>query len=180
MINLQDLRRSLEEYRVIICFSGHFSQGITEQISEAIRAQIDEAETVRGSTTTVISVFVEQAQNIINYNARNCGHPRYDQLLESSISTIGKTPDGYFVTSGNIVDNRDLDGLKNRIDNINALNPAELKKYYKEVMKSDPDDHSRGAGLGLIHMARKARSPLEYMYNRINEELSYFQISVAI
>ncbi|HEX2923878.1 MAG TPA: SiaB family protein kinase [Chloroflexota bacterium] len=180
MINLQNLRARLEEYQVIICFSGHFSQGITEQISEAIRAQLKGADAATGDTTTVISVFVEQAQNIINYNALNRNHPHYDQLRESGMSTIGKTQDGFFVTSGNLVDNRDLEELESRIDYLNSLNPAQLKQHYKDVMKSDSDPQGRGAGLGLIHMARKSRSALEYMHSKLTEELSYFQISVAI
>jgi len=179
MIHLQQLKKSLEEYSILICFSGKFSQGIVEQLCDTIKGQMTESEPVKGSPSKVISIFVEQAQNIINYNLRNLNHKYNDQLLESSIVTIGRTVDGFFVTSGNIIDIKDLGTLVSKIDFLNSLGPTELKQYYKETMKNDDfEDNGRGAGLGLIHMARKAKSPLEYESYSINDELTYFQINV--
>jgi hypothetical protein len=179
MIHLQQLKKSLEEYSVLICFSGKVSQGIVEQLCDSIKGQISEGEGTKSNPMKVISIFVEQAQNIINYNFKNLNHKYYDQILESSIVTIGKTEDGFFVTSGNIIDNQDLAALVHKIDFLNSLAPAELKQYYKEVMKRDGiDENGRSAGLGLIQMARKAKFPLEYQNYSLNEELTYFQINV--
>lgn len=181
MIHLQQLKKSLEEYSVLICFSGKFSQGIVEQLCDCIKGQITERETAKYNPLNVISIFVEQAQNIINYNLRNLKHKNYDQLLESSIVTIGKTTDGFFVTSGNIIDHHDLSALVHKIDFLNSLGPTELKQHYKEVRKSDGiGENGRGAGLGLIHMARKAKLPLEFENYSINDQLTYFQINVNI
>ncbi|MDP4127845.1 MAG: SiaB family protein kinase [Bacillota bacterium] len=178
MLHLQTLKKSLEEYRVLICFSGQFSQGIVEQLCDSIKGQITEVEGIKQNPMKVISVFVEQAQNIINYNLKNLNHKNSEQLLESSIVTIGKSADGFFVTSGNIIDNKDLDDLIHKIDFLNSLMPDELKQQYKEIIRREGHvDHERGAGLGLIQMARKAKLPLEYKNYRINDELTYFQIN---
>lgn len=179
MLHLQQLKKSLEEYRVLICFSGQFSQGIVEQLCDSIKGQLTEGEGTKHNPMKVISIFVEQAQNIINYNFKNLNHKYYDQLLESSIVTIGKSVDGFFITSGNIVDNKDLEALVHKIDFLNSLKPDELKQHYKEIMKRVGNgENERGAGLGLIHMARKAKLPLEYKNYSINDELTYFQINV--
>lgn len=180
MIHLQQLKKSLKEYSILICFSGKFSQGIVEQLCDSIKAQMTEGESGKGNPSKVISIFVEQTQNIINYNLENQNHKYSDQLLESSIVTIGRTADGgFFVTSGNIIDSKDLGPLVSKIDLLNSMGATELKKYYKEVMKNDKlGDNRRGGGLGLIHMARKAKSPLEYENYSINDELTYFQINV--
>lgn len=69
-----------------------------------------EGETAKYNPLNVISIFIKQAQNIINYNLKNFNHKNYDQLLESSI-TEGKTTDGFSVTSGNIIDHHDLGAL---------------------------------------------------------------------
>lgn len=179
MVHLQQLKKSLEEYRVLICFSGQFSQGIVEQLCEFIKGQMTEGEITKYNPMKVISIFVEQAQNIINYNLDNVNHRYYDQLLESSIVTIGKTIDGFFVTSGNIIDKQDLDLLVAKIEFLNSLGTVELKQYYKEVMRRDDMGvNGRGAGLGLVQMARTAKSPLECMNYSINDQLTYFQINV--
>lgn len=179
MIHLQHLKKSLEEYSVLICFSGQFSQGIVEQLCDSIKGQMSEGVGTKQNPMKVISIFVEQAQNIINYNQTNKNHKHYEQLLESSIVTIGRNDDCFFVTSGNIIDNNDLGPLIQKIDYLNSLVPVELKTLYKEVMKKEGfSDNERNAGLGLIHMARKAKTPLEYQNYPINDELSYFQINV--
>ncbi|MDR3599289.1 MAG: SiaB family protein kinase [Desulfosporosinus sp.] len=179
MIHLQQLKTSLEEYKVLICFSGQFSQGIVEQLCEFIKGQLSEGEVTKYNPMQVISIFVEQAQNIINYNLANVRHRDYDQFLESSIVTIGKTAEGFFVTSGNIMDKQDLNPLVEKIQFLNSLGSVELKQHYKEVMRRDSlGINERGAGLGLIQMARKAKSPLEYMNYSINDQLTYFQVNV--
>lgn len=179
MIHLQQLKKSLEEYKVLICFSGQFSQGIVEQLCEFIKEQMTEGEGAKYNPMKVISIFVEQAQNIINYNLENKNHRYYDQIVESSIVTIGKTADGFFVTSGNILDKRDFEPLVEKIKFLDSLDSVELKKHYKEVMRKDtPAVNGRGAGLGLIQMARKAKSPIEYMNYSVNDQLIYFQINV--
>ncbi|WP_140419097.1 SiaB family protein kinase [Desulfosporosinus sp. FKB] len=179
MIHLQQLKKSLEEYRVLICFSGQFSQGIVEQLCDSIKGQLSEGLGTKQNPMRVISIFVEQAQNIINYNQMKKSHKNYDQFLESSIVTIGKNGENFFVTSGNIIDNNDLQPLLKKIDHLNSLEPGDLKTLYKEVMKNGGlEEPERSAGLGLIHMARKSRSPIEYESYPINEELSYFQINV--
>ena len=78
MIHLQQLKKSLEQYNILICFSGKFSQGIVEQLCDSIKGQITEGESVKGNSTKVISIFVEQAQNIINYNLENFNHKYVD------------------------------------------------------------------------------------------------------
>lgn len=179
MIHLQQLKKSLEEFRVLICFSGQFSQGIVEQMCEVIKGQVTDGEVTRYNPMKVISIFVEQTQNIINYNLKNVGHRYYDQLLESSIVTIGKTTDGFFVTSGNIMDKKDLDPLIRKIEYLNSLEQTELKQYYKEVMRSDTlGVNGCSAGLGLIQMARTSKSPLEFINYSVNDQLTYFQINV--
>lgn len=179
MIHLQHLKKSLEEYSVLICFSGQFSQGIVEQLCDSIKGHMSEGVGTKQNPMKVISIFVEQAQNIISYNQKNKNHKHYEQLLESSIVTIGRDKDSFFVTSGNIIDNNDLGPLVQKIDDLNSLGPIELKTLYKEVMKKEGfNDNERSAGLGLIHMARKAKIPLEYQNYPINDELSYFQINV--
>ncbi|ODA38953.1 hypothetical protein DSBG_4260 [Desulfosporosinus sp. BG] len=83
------------------------------------------------------------------------------------------------MTSGNILDKQDYEPLVEKIEFLNSLEPNELKKHYKEVMRRDDIGvNGRGAGLGLIQMARTAKSPLEYMNYSINDQLTYFQINV--
>ena len=42
------------------------------------------------------------------------------------------------------------------------MTPDEKKAFYKEVRKKEPDETSKGAGLGFIEMARKSEYPVDF------------------
>ncbi len=83
-------------------------------------------------------------------------------IAGSGIVTIGKTSDGYFVSSGNLIENCDAESLKTRIESLAGLDKAALKKLYKEQLRKDLSPDSAGAGLGLIDMAKRSSRSLEY------------------
>ena len=55
-----------------------------------------------------------------------------------------------------------------------------LKKFLKETRRSGEDSHDKGGGLGFIEIAKKSTGKLEYSITKIDENKSYFEISVNI
>ena len=92
---------------------------------------------------------------------------------------IGRLEERFFVCSGNLVQNEDVNSLKERIDYVNSLTKEQLKKLYKETLRRT-DSHSDSAGLGIIDMARKAALPLEYMFIARDERYSFFTLKVSL
>jgi len=71
--------------------------------------------------------------------------------------------------------------LKERIDFLNTLDKKELRQFYKEQMKAENDNpESKGAGLGLTEIARRATSKIEYEFIPYGEGLSYFTMYVTV
>jgi hypothetical protein len=70
--------------------------------------------------------------------------------------------------------------IKDQVDELRSLGPDELKALYKERRKNPPPEGSRGAGLGLIEMARKASRPIEIDFTPVDETLSFLSITVFI
>jgi hypothetical protein len=80
-----------------------------------------------------------------------------------------------------VIKNSSIGLLKDRIDFLNTLDKKELRQFYKEQMKhEDNNPESRGAGLGLTEIARRAASKIEYEFTPYGEGLSYFTMYVAI
>lgn len=87
----------------------------------------------------------------------------------------------YFLQSGNVIEDSSIMGISERIDHLNTLDKAELKRFYKERMRSqNPNPESRGAGLGLIEIARRASSKIEYSFSPYGEGASFFTMSVMV
>jgi hypothetical protein len=179
-INLIDLQKFLQGYGVLISFSGRFSQEIIEELGDAVKKHLESEATSQNDTFNVFSVFIEQTQNIKNYSARKSGSTLGERIANSGIVAIGKSGTGYFVSSGNLIDSRDVGLLAAKLDVLIAQDKAGLKKLYKQQLKKDMPPGATGAGLGLIDIARKASQPLKYSMVRLDEDSSFFTLQVQV
>jgi len=179
-LNLLELQKVLQNYGVLINFSGRFTQAIIEELGDAVKKYLETESTSQNDTYNVFSVFIEQTQNIKNYGAQKSGSSIGERIANSGIVAIGKSEAGYFVSSGNLVENSDIIPLSSRLDEISSLDKAGLKKLYKEQMKKDISPDRIGAGLGLIDMARRASRPLNYSLVRLDDHVSFFTLKAYV
>ena len=179
-LNLIDLQKLLQNNGILISFSGRFSQEIIEELGDAVKKYLETEAISQKDTYNVFSIFIEQTQNIKNYCVQKSAAPLGDQIANSGILAIGKTEAGYFVSSGNMVENGDVAALADRLAEIVALDKAGLKQLYKEQMKKAIPPGGNGAGLGLIDMARRSSRPLDYSIQKLNEQASFFTLKAFV
>src|SRR6056297_1947114 len=114
-MNILNLRNNLNKYGVIMSFTGPFSQGIIEEIGDALRNYLETKNNSRGKIFKVFSVFIEQTQNIKNYAYSLSNNTEQEKILLSGILNIGLKDDKYFVSSGNLVKNDNVEELHNKL-----------------------------------------------------------------
>ncbi len=178
--NLLELQKILQSFGVLISFSGRFSQEIIEELGDAVKKYLETESLSQTDTYNVFSVFIEQTQNIKNYCQRNSNSPYAEKICNSGIVTIGKTPQGHYVSAGNLIRAVDVASFSARLDRITGMDKMELKKYYKESLKTELAPGQTSAGLGLVDMARKASRPLEYSIMEVDGELCFFTLKACI
>ncbi|ATW24662.1 SiaB family protein kinase [Candidatus Formimonas warabiya] len=181
-INLYDFYEDLKTKNMLFCYSGPIAQTSIEGVSQTLRRNLEYEDAGNSAAQAVFSIFIEQVQNILNYSAEKLDDDREsDSELRVGIVAIGHEDDhNYFIYCGNRVYNRDIDPLRDRIESIRHLNKDQLKVLYKERRRMDPEPGSKGAGLGLIEIARKAGKPLEYSFTNIDDEFSFFSTKVVV
>ncbi|WP_409345371.1 SiaB family protein kinase [Paenibacillus sp. MBLB4367] len=181
MIDVLEVQQALRSRGILICFSGKLTQSLIAEYGEAVKSYLETEDRPQNEVFNIFSLFIEQTQNINNYNAVKSESPSYDALLQSSIVTIGKTDEvGYVVSSGNLIENEDAEWLKSYIDALIPLDKTELKALYKAKLKADLAPGATGAGLGIIDMARKSSSPLQYSIVKQNDQLSFFTLKATV
>ncbi len=178
--NLFELQQVLQNYGVLISFSGRFSQEIIEELGDAVKKYLETESTSQTETYNVFSIFIEQTQNVKNYCARKEGGSAGEKIANSAIVAIGKSATGHFVQAGNLIESADAPGITAQLDTIIALDKAGLKKYYKELLKADIPPGKMGAGLGLTDMARKASQPLEYHVLKMDADFCFFTLKAYV
>ena len=179
-IDLLEIQKVLQNYGVLINFSGRFTQAIIEELGDAVKKYLEDDSMSQGDTYNVFSVFIEQTQNIRNYSIRKSSTAIGERIANSGIITIGRSEDGYFVASGNLIDNQDVAGLTAKFEELAGLDKIALKKRYKEEMRKPILSESDGAGLGIIDMARRAKKPVKYTFAHLDDEVSFFTLEVYV
>jgi hypothetical protein len=180
-MDLYQFYQGIKQKDIIFCYSGPISQATVEGIGHTLKLDLEIEDAGFNVTQAIFSIFVEQMQNILNYSAEKVKEDtELDKELRIGVLVIGQEEGGLYVYCGNKVLSSDVVKLQEKIESIRSLNKDELKALYKEKRRQVPEEGSKGAGLGLIEMARKSERPMEYAFIPIDSQYSFFSIKVTI
>jgi hypothetical protein len=73
-----------------------------------------------------------------------------------------------------------IHSLRARLDHIASLNSDALKAYYREKLRQPPDEGSLGGSIGLIEIARRSSAPVEYGFQALDNQRSFFCLKAYI
>ena len=104
----------------------------------------------------------------------------FENSTRNGIVTIGNSPEGITVQCGNLIFNKDVARMRERVSLIEGQDKDELKKLYKKQMMEGPEEGSKGASLGFLEMARRAGHPLEFSFEEVSDEYTFFCINAII
>ena len=180
--NIYNFKRKLEDDGIIFTFCGPMSHSVVEGVGSALRLKMNIDEDITTSTSLkVFSIFVEQMQNVINYSSDRIPENNINSEMSFGIIVVGKRDNRYFIIGGNKIENSKKEILAKNLMELKKMNKDELKKLYKEKRKIGPtNEDSKGAGLGFIEMARKATEPIEFIFEDIDENYSFFSIETIV
>ena len=183
-LNLREHSRMLGGQGIHILYSGPLWANGIDGMAEMLLKRMEFDDVPASASQSIFSVFVEQINNMMLYSADKeiqvniGGNPKE---IVRGIMALGIDGKSYFVQSGNLATNANAEILRTRIDHLNSLDKKELRKHYKERMLSDDDNlESKGAGLGLIVVARRASTPLEYKFEPHDDNHQFFSMYIEI
>lgn len=181
--NVYEYQEGLKRQGIYFSSTGPVSHILMEGIADMLKQKM-RLENIKTTTMmNVFSVVVEQAQNIIRHSAEIIsGDMMGEDQPEIRIGTLvmGYEEGHYFLISGNMVGTSDVGPLRERLTTLRNMTKPEIKKAYKEQIRKDREIGKRGAGLGLMEMAKKASKPMEFDFQEMNESMSFFSLKVTI
>ncbi|PCI28856.1 MAG: hypothetical protein COB67_05440 [SAR324 cluster bacterium] len=180
--NLYELKKDLIKQGVFFSFNGPISQDLMIELSGILRKRMQLEDVSMRTILRVFSMVVEQTQNIIHYSADKLSQetPTGKRNLSRGIITVGIEDKYYFVLTGNLIKNKDIARLSKRLTQLQKMDQQELKVFYREQRKKEPEKTSKGAGLGFIEMAKKSTKKFEFSFQKVNEEHSFFSLKTII
>lgn len=164
----------MNKQEIILTFKGTISQEILADVGISLRSKLD-SYTISKRT---FAIFVELAQNIYHHSAQKEYSTVKGRTAGVGVILIQNQKDNLVLSSGNLIENFKVEGLIERCDYINTLDDNELKDYYVKQRKRPTG--GVGANIGLIDMARRSGNPLEYQVVKIDDENSFFALSIKV
>jgi Family of unknown function (DUF6272) len=179
---LFDIRSIMRRQGINFAYSGYLTEAVLTGVGDAIKQKLalDDANTK--TLRSVFSVFVEAMQNMIRYSAERVpnGVDEPPGEMRYGVLTIGREDDDYVVHAGNLIARSDVERLRERLRQIRDMNKEELRASYKERLRVGPDEGSKGAGLGLMEIARRASKPIEFDFTDVDDEHAFFILKASV
>ena len=124
----------------------------------------------------IFTAFIELSQNILHYYNDTFKKVFFD----FSSSFVGyKKNNTVYLTATNTILKKDMIKLSKKCDYINSLNLKKLEKYYDIILSKD-SSRSQAAGLGLIEIAIKTKSKLNYFVKKQKNNMFDFLLEIEI
>lgn len=168
-----DLHKTMLDNNLILVYEGEFTQEITKSVLAMAERNMDSSGEESAVKRKVFNVMVECLQNIVKHADEVANN-------HSAVFMVGKQEDKYIIISGNPIVNENIDGLKNKLDQINDLDKDGLKELYKDIIKNTEISDKGGAGLGFVDMARKSGNKLDYDFVDLGDGNSFFCLRSSI
>lgn len=181
-----DFRKYLDEHGIIFCYSGFMTEDTLVGIGDAIKKKLALDETDRQTTRVVFSVFVEQVQNVIRYSAERQTKEEAPVVeteaeeIRSGIIALGREDDHIFITCGNMVCSDDVPRLSENLRAIQQMDKKELKALWKKTLRDGRPEGSKGAGVGFVDIARRARGGFDFEFTEVNDREHFFTIKAHV
>jgi len=182
MFDMMEYHKKLRESRITLVYSGPlWAEGIAG-VASTLKKRLEYDNLPLETSQEVFSVFVEQMNNMLSYSAEKAQFEADELHSEAPKGTfvLGTRGDHYFIQTGNVMANHTVELVREKIDHINSLDKKELRKYYKQKRLENDNPESRGAGLGIIEIARRASGKLEYTFVPYEEGYTFFTLFVTI
>jgi len=165
------------ENHIMLSFKGEITSDIINMVLQIMETRLDAVAEKGSVRKKIFNVLVECMQNLYHHS-----EPEVKGQLDTRRAMLELSYDEeyYYILTGNYIKNVEMPPLRDRIDRVNSLSKDELRQYYREILDNNRISDKGGADLGMIDMARKSGEKLDYNFTDVNEELSFFDLTVKV
>ncbi len=175
-----NFHKQMREKSLNLIYEGSFSQEITKAVLSMAERKMDDAHEEANVKKKVFNIMVECLQNVCKHGSESGIEEKNADGVSWGIIMVGQQDNSYYITTGNYINNNSVEGLKSKLMEISTLDKDGLKELYKLIIKSGAISDKGGAGLGLVDIARKAGSKIEYDFEKVNDTHSFYSLLIRI
>lgn len=173
------IHESMTSRGILLVYEGEVNQDITKAFTTLTQKNLEED---NGASVPikkrVYHVMVECLQNIGKHSDNvESGEP---EVPGNGIFMVGKSDHGYSVITGNPIANSRIEEVTQMLNKVNSMDQEQVKAYYKEKILASRISEKGGAGLGFIDIVKKTGNKIDFHFERVNENASFFIVKTLI
>ena len=173
---ISQLERLMAENSINMVWCGHISPEVGKEVLSLTETKLSEEDIESNLRRRVFSILVELLDNVAKYSPGKEAEKQFGM----PVAMIKLTDKTYSLTTGNLILNSQVYHLKEKIEIINKYDKAGLKEFFIKSLSGQTIYSDSTGNMGLIDMARKSGSKLDYQFEKINELYSYYIVTVKI
>jgi hypothetical protein len=170
------LERIMAENNVYLIWSGHITPDVGKEVLSFTETKLAEDYIESNQRRRVFSILVEIIENVAKYSPGR----EPEEKFGMPVAMIRYKNRTYTLTTGNLILNENVDYLKEKLETINKYDKAGLKELFRKSLLGQSTKSDSTGNMGLIDMARKSGSKLNYDFQKVNDLYSYFTLKVKI
>lgn len=168
-----EIHEALNKENILFVFNSGFSQDSLLSLLSVIENQLIELGSLRKK---VFNVMVEMLQNIIHHGSKIDKNSKE----KPGIFYLKESNNDYILNAGNYIKNSNVMLLTKKIEEVNSMSKDDLDNFYNKKLINFEGNQNNKAGLGIIDMRIKSDSNLNFFFKKINEEISFFNLEIAV
>ncbi|MBS0009909.1 MAG: SiaB family protein kinase [Bacteroidales bacterium] len=174
--NFVRLERMMADNDIAMVWSGHLSSDIERQVLSFTETRMNEEDIGLKAQRKIFSIMVESLQNISKYKAGS----EIEEKLGMPVAMIVMEDKGMRLTTGNLIGNSKVAVLRDKLKTVNKYDRKGLTELYRISLAGDEIKAEQTGILGLIDIARKSGHRLDFDFEELNEDYSYYVLSVLV
>lgn len=173
---VSQIEKLMAENNIYLIWSGHFTGDVEKEVLSFTETKLAEEDVELNLRRRVVGILVEILQNLAKYSPGK----EPEQKFGMPVAMIRLADNVYSITTGNLIQNDNIEILKEKLDTINENDRTGLKELFRSSISGQTIKTESTGNMGLIEMARKSGSKLEYQFEQVNDLYSYYTLTVKV
>ncbi|MFP4155639.1 MAG: SiaB family protein kinase [Halothiobacillaceae bacterium] len=156
---------SVRHSNLVFYYAGYFSQNVINATGDAVRLRLERSDTPTTVRRKLFSTFIEMTQNIVHYSSDNLtpGEQTDGEMRRGSLCILQKA-DTFYIVCANLVTPARAEHLRQVLEPLCEMSAEQIRKAYRRQLREETPAESKGAGLGLLTIAKESSRPIEYAF----------------
>lgn len=180
MFNIQNWFDDINDGNIVIAYKGEITSELISDYLELVESKLDGKNVNPKIRRKVYNVLVECLQNL--YHHLDIIAINGDSNIKGKYAAfaVEETESGFKISTGNFVKKSKIGILEEKLERVNTLSKDDLKALYKKVLNNHEFSEKGGGGLGMIDIAKRTGSKLDYRFYDFNNEYSFYSLNINV